>query len=682
MKIVRRTEGNDRCRECILVEQACKSGECLKAYRDRSRDDSSPMRLSVLVALLLTFASAAGVLRGQVLHTLTTVREVRALDASEAAKARPVHLRGVVTAISGWKSTFFVQDETAGIFVDRTNSSPQLHSGQAVEINGVTGPGSFAPVVIPEKVTVTGEGRLPASPFFRLQELAGGNQDSQFIAMRGIVRSAVVETIWAHLVLALAIDVGEGKIVTAQVHDFSGADLNRLPDSTVLVRGVCGTVFNDKRQFLGARMHISSMADVTIERWGAGDPFKLQARSLSSLQRFGDPTSAIIRVKVRGIVTSSRPGHGLYLQDGSEGILVQSRQTTAVSLGSRLEVVGYPAAGRYSPQLDDAVFRVVGAGAPVAALPEAGSAMIVDNLGWPAAPFDSVLVQLKGLLIEEVPGADEDLLLLRDGSTLYTARLPHSSQTHRVLTPGSLLSITGICMANADETHVARSFEIGLRSPDDVVVLRRASWWTGSHATWIAVLLGTVVLAMAGWMAVARRHSSLRTMAVTDPLTGLYNRRGFLLLTEHQWLLACRRKRWFLLFYIDVDKFKEINDTLGHKEGDLVLQAVAGLLRESFRKTDIIGRIGGDEFAVVAVDSPPHTQGMLERRLDKALKDHNERASGTPPLCLSVGVLTCAESLRALSIDDLMAKADGLMYRQKQNRMTRDVTVDVELQRT
>jgi diguanylate cyclase (GGDEF)-like protein len=217
----------------------------------------------------------------------------------------------------------------------------------------------------------------------------------------------------------------------------------------------------------------------------------------------------------------------------------------------------------------------------------------------------------------------------------------------------------------------SRSFEILLRSPADLVVLEKATWWSASHAAWVVALLIIVVLGMSGWLAIVRRQTNLQVLTVTDPLTGLYNRRGFLLLADHQWELALRKKTSFLLFYIDVDRFKEINDSLGHKEGDLALQAVAAVLRECFRKSDIMGRLGGDEFAVTAIDAPPHSRAVLEQRLARTTQQSNNKAGRGFQLSLSVGILTCDNSLGALPIENLLAQADVLMYQQKRERNNR-----------
>jgi diguanylate cyclase (GGDEF)-like protein len=624
------------------------------------------VRLLVLGVLVVIAAGAPARLRSLAPRELTEVREIRALTPQQAAQARPVRLRGIVTVPSGWKNSFFFQDGTAGISVDRSQASPQVQPGQLVEIRGVTGPGGFAPVVIAASVRVLGKGTLPPARRFESSELASGKQDSQWLAIRGIVRSAAVRPILDRPVLFLEIDMGGGNLVSVRVLNFSGSDWSHLPASTVTARGVCGTDFNDRRQFIGLRMFVASLGDIKVEQPAPADPFDLPLRPLSGLMRFENREGAISRIKVRGVVTYSDSGQRFYLQDGNEGVFVQSTQAFAGALGSPMEVVGYPAVGRYSPTLVDAVFRVEGAAHPLAGLPQRASAMIaLDENGSPSAPYDAVLVQLKGRLLEEVPGTDEDLLLLRDGATVFTARLPRTNPHRRTLEVGSLLSLTGVCSAKANEAHEARSFELLLRSPADLVVVERPFWWTPTHAGWVAGFLALVILVMSLWQAIVRRHERLRALAFTDHLTGLYNRRGFFLLAGHQWQLALRNNTSLLLFYIDLDHFKEINDSLGHKVGDQALRDCAAVLRECFRSTDIIARIGGDEFAITTEDASPESRAMLEARLAEAVAQKNNEAGRSYKLSLSVGVLMCDLPMQDLSIDDLLAKADSQMYRQK-----------------
>ena len=162
-------------------------------------------------------------------------------------------------------------------------------------------------------------------------------------------------------------------------------------------------------------------------------------------------------------------------------------------------------------------------------------------------------------------------------------------------------------------------------------------------------------------------EQALRRMSSTDVLTGLLNRRGFLEVAEREWALAARRGGDLLLLYVDLDGFKEINDTFGHAAGDHLLQEVAELLRRSFRATDVLGRIGGDEFVVFAVDALQDTEASLTERVEEAVRRSNEETERPYALSLSVGALRAPAGAPA-SIGDLLAEADRRMYETKRQR--------------
>ena len=164
-----------------------------------------------------------------------------------------------------------------------------------------------------------------------------------------------------------------------------------------------------------------------------------------------------------------------------------------------------------------------------------------------------------------------------------------------------------------------------------------------------------------------RLVSSIRELSLTDDLTGLYNRRGFLSLGTSHLHLAQRSCRRFILLYADLDGLKEINDTFGHGEGDRALATAAGILRSSFRLSDIIGRLGGDEFAVVAVEAAGDTEMTLAARLRHDLDRFNERSGLPYRLSLSAGVTgydwTCTAPL-----EQRLADADRALYAVKGGR--------------
>src|SRR5690348_16145733 len=141
------------------------------------------------------------------------------------------------------------------------------------------------------------------------------------------------------------------------------------------------------------------------------------------------------------------------------------------------------------------------------------------------------------------------------------------------------------------------------------------------------------------WSAV--RHvileRELRQLALTDDLTCLYNRRGFFAAASQQLKLARRRGQSMLLFFCDVDNLKFINDTFGHREGDLALVRAADALQDAFRDSDIVARLGGDEFAVLALEASSRNEHAMLARLQKAI--HKSRKEETRyHLSLSVGV--------------------------------------------
>lgn len=161
----------------------------------------------------------------------------------------------------------------------------------------------------------------------------------------------------------------------------------------------------------------------------------------------------------------------------------------------------------------------------------------------------------------------------------------------------------------------------------------------------------------------------LCSLALTDDLTGLHNRRGFLALAGQQMKQARRNTQELLLFSADLDNLKQINDSWGHQEGDLALIRTAEALRHTFRNSDILARFGGDEFSALALDaSIRHEQSILDR-LKENLKNVN--ASETRyRLSVSVGVARFNPAHPA-SLAGLMEQADRQMYQVKKSRSAR-----------
>ncbi len=159
-------------------------------------------------------------------------------------------------------------------------------------------------------------------------------------------------------------------------------------------------------------------------------------------------------------------------------------------------------------------------------------------------------------------------------------------------------------------------------------------------------------------------HEKTRAMSVTDELTGLYNRRGFFTLAERELKIANRHKIKMFLIYVDLDNLKEINDTFGHLKGDMVLIETAKILRGTFRQSDIIARIGGDEFTAVLIGTTEAYAETIISRLRKNIDILNEKITQRYKFSISTGI-ACYDPESPSSIVELLNHADKSMYEQK-----------------
>ena len=161
-----------------------------------------------------------------------------------------------------------------------------------------------------------------------------------------------------------------------------------------------------------------------------------------------------------------------------------------------------------------------------------------------------------------------------------------------------------------------------------------------------------------------RLEEEILSLSLTDELTGLYNRRGFMVLAEQEVKLSHRKKKNMLLFFGDVDGLKTINDTQGHAQGDLALKEVATILKTIFREADIIARIGGDEFVALALDASPEGEKILADRIQSAFEVRNKKGDIKFNLSISLGIV-CYDPASPVTVSKLIARADELMYEQK-----------------
>ncbi|HEY5883818.1 MAG TPA: diguanylate cyclase [Pyrinomonadaceae bacterium] len=167
-----------------------------------------------------------------------------------------------------------------------------------------------------------------------------------------------------------------------------------------------------------------------------------------------------------------------------------------------------------------------------------------------------------------------------------------------------------------------------------------------------------------------RAEAAIQTLSLADELTGLYNRRGFMAFCKQHLNTIRRTNKGIVIVYADLDGLKGINDSFGHKEGDRALMRTAELLKETFRSSDVLGRLGGDEFTVLAAVDPDGGREKLLTRLQEKFDNYNALRVCPYDLSISVGVAQL-DPEGSETMEDLMALADAAMYENKRGKRNR-----------
>lgn len=440
------------------------------------------------------------------LHTIAAVRD---LTVEEASEHRRVRLRGVVTFYEENFFSRFIQDDTAGIYLSDAGL-PVIHllPGQYVEVRGFTEPGEYAPIIVPQSITVIGAEAMPEPKQVTYDQLASGIDDSQFVEITGTVRS--VEPLQdASRLYMMEIATGSGRL-TVYARALPVSRIQDMVDSTVRVRGVCATKFNHQRQLFAVRLMVPRLEDLTVVTPAPRDPFAAPVRTIDSILQFNPKESYDHRIKVAGTVIYFDPGKTIFLQDGDHGMEVQIKEHAPLALGDRVEALGFVTQGNYTPSMQDAIYRQVSAGQPIQPASLTPDQALMGT-------HDCQLVQLTGTLLDRAVGGTEKYLVIQNDGFIFHVYLnqPQEGDPFIGLQNGSHISVTGICRIDpgdwlAGETWRAKSFWIELRSIKDIAVLEVPSWWTLRRVLWMVVMVSIVALAAFGWVVVLRRQVAER----------------------------------------------------------------------------------------------------------------------------------------------------------------------------
>ena len=611
------------------------------------------------------------------------MRQVHELPSEEAQKAIPVHLHAEVTYFDpnndARNGAMFIHDETGGIYVSVPNGTTWPTEtptpGTIVDVTGVSAPGDYAAVVSRPVITVVGKAnRSLEARRVTLTNLLTGVYDSEFVEIEGVVQSVYKSP--ASIVLVIAMHDGT---ITARTINDGTADYSDLVDSKVLLSGNAAALFNHERQLTGFRLMFPARSSIKIEERGPQDPFALPLTSISSLSRFHPGSSLSHMVHIRGTVTLQVPGKLLCLEDKSQALCAESQQTAPVSVGQIVDLVGFIMLGGYHPSLLNAALKLGEPGISPAATSISAQEALQGR-------YDTKLVQIDGRLMGYDLAAKEKTLLFSSGGLLFPVILPtHADDAQWAsLKIGSKVRLTGICVVEMDAQRTSRgdgsaiitSFRLLIRSSGDLHILETPSWWTPAHSFSAFGISVVIACAILGWVVVLRRRVDKQTsrlreseerfrhMAQHDALTGLPTR---MLLHDRLQVALDRGKRFktsLAVLMIDLDNFKQINDSFGHHAGDQTLRTTADRLLAVIRSSDTAARMGGDEFIVLLTDiadkeEAESTAARIRAELSEPITIGNHEV----PVSASIGV--CSVSEGAIDASMLLRRVDLAMYQAK-----------------
>jgi signal transduction histidine kinase len=436
---------------------------------------------------------------------LTNAAQIRQLTPAQAGQAIPVKLRGVVVDESQpSEHAVIFADQTASIYVSAVpNLFAGYHPRDLLEIAGVTSKGEFAPCVIATKVIARERGNaiIPPPHPTTYQDLITGALDAQYVEISGVVRQtfppAEGDQTWR---ISLA---ANGGVIPIRIP--LPQDTQIAPDAEVTVQAVCLYQFNQRRQALNPVLQVPHGRKVRVDKPAPPHPFDIPLQPLDSLQQFSPETPFGHRVHVHGVVTLCHPESSVWIHDESAGLRLQTEQTDDLQPGDEIEVLGFPGYGASAPVLEDAIYKKTGKTTPPVPLAIANATNAYDH--------QDDLVSMEATLTDIQPVINGVMLSLERDNTIFKAilKFPLHPNVQPNWQLGSVVRAAGICDIIYDNAKPVmgawhpQSFQLLMRSPADLTILKAPSWWNPRHLILVLSISIAGLLAISGGAARAAR---------------------------------------------------------------------------------------------------------------------------------------------------------------------------------
>jgi diguanylate cyclase (GGDEF)-like protein len=434
--------------------------------------------------------------------TLTTAREVHQLPQSVARRAYSVCLHAVVTYFDAFNHLLFVQDSSDGIFVELSEQDKVfLRAGDRVEVTGVT-TADFAPDVGKARVRVLGHPGLPAPKIGSFGNANWGREDCHWLELGGTVQRVAQGAGDTLLTMAWGKNTYKAHVLA------SVESLARMVDAEVTLRGVCGALFNRKRQMLGIQMFLPGAECIRVVRPAGTDLFSVAPTPIADLLQFSPTHDMAHRVRIRGTVTYANRYGSTWIRDATGGVMIKDHDAAGLAVGDLVDVAGFPEIGGFGPVLGGSRVQRLQSGVPPLPVRVAAEEALKGD-------FDGQLIEIEGKLVDRLQQPAEQVLAVKSGETIFNANLPGGGEPG--LEPGTRVRLTGICSVETEQSHdliLPRTFRLLLRSGADVVIVGRPPIVTAERV--VPALAGALLLIVAAlaWAALLRRRVRAQTFAL------------------------------------------------------------------------------------------------------------------------------------------------------------------------
>ena len=442
-----------------------------------------------------------------------------------SADAKQVRIRGTISVVAGLlgaeiinpnDKSFCLESDSAGIWVrvkqavdegtlEDASVLDELQPGTAAEVEGSLQPGGFAPVVLPRRIKILGEGKLKTAIRPDLKDFFRGAYIMRRVTVGGVVQNVTDDSPgWL-----VRVETGAGHFLT-RLPDTEQFKPRQLMDAEIQVTGVAGASRNWRSQFVGPRIMVAKQDDVEIVRSPSDDPFEAKRVRVDELDGFSPDGRSLHRCSLEGAVTYYDNDRTVYLVNDGIGIRLELNEpaTGKVAVGDWVEASGFIDSTRYLRGLRGTVMKAIGRREETAPVKTTIS-KIIDDHNVPTwkqeltKTYDGRLVTLSGEVLGFDSAREKSVSRIEvecDAGGTFTASL-HESVAE--LATSTRVELTGIAMISygSDSTSQLAApgpVDLLLRSPADIKIIRKPSWWTANrigYALAAAVIIAGLAVA-------------------------------------------------------------------------------------------------------------------------------------------------------------------------------------------